>query len=284
MRCRAKPLRLIALLTVAVLILSACGGGHQTRFAVTPPTQAPIAATPTPLPTRAPEEAPNIREHQLYSSITGITYPVHVYLPEDYNSTDRTYPIIYTTDGQWVFGGFRNQLYQFGIDAILVAIEQGPNDRRAVDYRLPGAVNYFQVLVTELLPIMESEYRADQSQRTLVGTSYGGLFVGIALLIDDVVAPNFINYLSFDGSFYENPNGWHELLSDRFNANQTLNATLVLTTATEFGNHGSVSDFNRRLDANNFDGLDIIRFDIPVRHNDVAPPSFEQALQALFIR
>jgi len=279
MCCSAKSFGLVPL-ALTIITLVACGGGQQTRYAVTPPTPAP---TPTPLPTRAPEVDPDIREHRLHSSITGIDYPVHVYLPADYNTTDRSYPVIYATDGQWIFDGFRHQLYQLGTEAILVAIEQGPNDRRAVDYRLPGALNYFQVLVSELLPIMEAEYRVDQSQRTLVGTSYGGLFVGLALLIDDVVAPNFINYLSFDGSFYENQTGWRELLTERFNADQTLNATLVLTTATEFGNYGSVSDFNRRLDANSFNGLEIIRFDIPVRHNDVASPSFEQALQALFI-
>src|SRR5690606_8529401 len=113
------------------------------------------------------------------SKITGIAYPFRVYAPAGYGSGAKTYPIIYATDGQWYGEGFSQAIKSKGKEIILVAIEQGPDDRRATDYTLPGARAYFKFLTTELLPAVESVYRVDPKQRGLSGASYGGLFVGM---------------------------------------------------------------------------------------------------------
>lgn len=266
--------------TVCFLILCflipllACQGDKKT-WSVSPGT---ITAPNTDTPLDESREVHSV----FLSAITGIEYPLHIYLPKDYKESTRTYPVIYATDGQWIFRGFSNIIDERDKDIILVAIEQGPNDRRATDYRLPGAHAYFSFLTSELLPTIENDYRVDTNNRTLLGTSYGGILSGLALLMDDVVNPVFKNYLSFDPSFYEHQNATLQLEQARFNASNELNATLILTSATLRGNDIYVNWYKNLLEQREYAGLEIVRFSFAVDHNDVANPSFVNALEVLF--
>ncbi|MDQ8204775.1 alpha/beta hydrolase-fold protein [Pelagicoccus sp. SDUM812003] len=216
------------------------------------------------------------------SEITGIEYPIHVYEPPGLDETE-VLPIIYATDGQWITSSFSSMIEEKGIRAILVTIEQGPGDRRAIDYLLPGAIDYFAFLKTELIPTVESIYSIDTENRSLCGTSYGGLFVGLSLLMDDVEAPLFRNYLSFDGSFYTHRSETYALEQARFEASQTMKARLILSSATRYpNNHIAVGRFQSRLQEREYEGLEIVRLSYPVVHNDVADPSFDEALDILF--
>lgn len=251
--------------------LSACQGD---RYTGTIPAE---NNTPT------SELDPRVINTSFLSSITGVDYPVHIYLPENYDSSTENYPVIYATDGQWIFSGFSSAIKSRRLDIILVAIEQGPDNRRATDYLLPGAQTYFEFLRTEFLPYIESEYRVDQDQRTIQGASYGGLFVGLALLMDDVVDPLFKNYLCFDGSFFEHPNATSQLEYARYNASLVMNANLVLTSALGVNNNDRVvTQFQSNLLNRNYTGLTIYKSSYNVHHNDVAQPSFEYSLDALF--
>lgn len=217
------------------------------------------------------------------SEITQIEYPVHVFLPSGYSESTRDYPVIYATDGQWISGGFSQAVDARQKDLILVTIEQGPGNRRATDFLLPGVHDYFRFLEEEFLPAVESIYRVDTSERTLCGTSYGGLLVGLVFILDDIEAPTFKNYLSFDASFWSNASAMYALESERYAANPVKNATLYLTSATgRQNNHHWVNVFQNRIESREYEGLRIIRKSYPVEHNDVAQPSFEEALDLLF--
>lgn len=277
LNCTVKSWLLFGLLGFLGLALFGCGSNETSR-SVDPLTPEPAANSPQPPTT----ENPRIKNTSIVSAVTGITYPVHIYLPEDYASSNKSYPVIYATDGQWVFNGFAAAVDDKSLDVILVAIEQGPNDRRSVDYLLPGARQYFLFLTSELLPTMERDYRVDATQRTLSGTSYGGVLVAAVLLLDDVVQPHFKNYLSFDASFYAHPQATAELLAERFNASHELSATVMLTSATTIGNDVHVTIFQHALEAKNFNSLKIHRKKYAVHHNNVAGPSFADALELIF--
>lgn len=257
------------------LPLFGCGSNGASRNAD------PVIAGPAPTSPPAATD-PRIKQTSIVSTVTGVTYPVSIYLPEGYATSNKSYPVIYATDGQWIFNGFSAALDGKSLEAILVAIEQGPNDRRSVDYLLPGARQYFLFLTTELLPFIERDYRVESTQRTLSGTSYGGVLVAAVLLLDDVVQPHFKNYLSFDASFYAHPQATAELLAERFNASHELHATLMLTSATTIGNDVHVTQFQQALEAKSFNGLKIHRKKYAVHHNDVAGPSFADALDLIF--
>lgn len=217
------------------------------------------------------------------SRITLIEYPVHVFLPLGYGESTRRYPIVYATDGQWVTEGFSQAVAGKGKQLILVTVEQGPGDRRAIDFLLPGAYDYLRFLGEELLPAVESIYRVDTSERTLCGTSYGGLLVGLVFILDDVEEPLFRNYLSFDGSFWSKSSTMYALEDERYAASSQKHATLYLTSATGRTNNDRwVNAFERRIESRGYEGLRIIRRSYPVEHNDVAQPSFDDALDLLF--
>lgn len=266
-----SSLNICSLVLAAVLVVSGCGS-----------TGNPKARGTADQPASVSVPNPRVEQIQILSAITGIRYPVRIYLPADYHASNKHYPVIYATDGQWVFQGFSEKLDEKAVSAILVAVEQGPNNRRNTDYLWPGAKDYYQFLITELLPLIENQYRVDIENRTLSGTSYGGVFVGLVLLMDDPVAPYFKNYLSFDASFYEHPQATEDLFVARFNASQELHARLVLTSATAIGNDQYVTAFQRALEAANFEGLLIYRKKYAVHHNNVASPSFEDALDIIF--
>ena len=57
------------------------------------------------------EFAGKIEENLVFdSSITGISYPYHVYLPKGYDESNKNYPVIYATDGQWEFKRFAHAI------------------------------------------------------------------------------------------------------------------------------------------------------------------------------
>ena len=134
--------------------------------------------------------------HQLESSILGRPLHIVVKLPADYSETKRKqYPAIYLLDGGEIFptlAGYYNYLRnQKAVpEAIIVGISYGSSDfeggnYRSTDYTAPtdqreywGGASVFQrVLKQELLPLIESTYRADAGKRVIFGQSLGGQFV-----------------------------------------------------------------------------------------------------------
>lgn len=223
--------------------------------------------------------SPNI----VSSVITGIDYPVHVYLPPGYAESDKKYPVVYALDGQSQFPGLPYLMEQAGGEAILVAISEGPNDRRRTDYLLPGARAYFQFLTAELMPLIEPMYRVDTQNRSIVGTSFGGVFATLAMLLDDVSAPYFANYLAFDASLYEHQALTRELLNQRYQASGELSANYFASSALPAGNDAFVSEFVGQLRRKNFAALTITQRGYQVTHGKVSEPSFTDAVNLLLV-
>lgn len=215
------------------------------------------------------------------SAITGVDYPVQIYLPKGYASSGKAYPIIYALDGQTQFPGLPYLLEQAGGEAILVAISQGPDDRRRTDYLLPGARAYYQFLTVELMPLIEPMYRVDANARSIVGTSFGGVFATVAMLLDDVSAPYFTNYLAFDASLYQHPELTKALLVSRYLASGDLSVNYFASSALPEGNDSYVSEFIGQLRRKNFTSLSIAQRRYQVAHGKVSEPSFTEAVGLL---
>lgn len=162
--------------------------------------QAPEAHTPTfPAVT-----IPGSEVRTLKSSATGRGYDLYVRLPNSYaTNKEKKYPVLYILDGQWdfklldsVYGGL---LYdKFVPEMILVGITySGANPNydalRAMDYSpvpqasIPGSGDgpkFLACLKTEVMPFIETNYRADASRRVLMGSSFGGLFTLYAMFTE----------------------------------------------------------------------------------------------------
>lgn len=147
---------------------------------------------------------PGTQLRHLHSEATGRDYDIYVYLPTDYaRNTSWRYPVLYLLDGQWDFkllmsiqGGL---LYdRFVPQVMVVGITYSGSDPdynalRAADYTTAavrstpgsgGAPRFLAFLKTELIPFVETSYRADPTRRALMGSSFGGLFILYALFSD----------------------------------------------------------------------------------------------------
>jgi predicted alpha/beta superfamily hydrolase len=129
---------------------------------------------------------------------------IYIYLPPDYHSSDKRYPVLYLQDGQnifdeatafskeWKVDKTLNQLHKrkdYG--AIVVGISNGGTHRNNEyaawhRHRLGGgeAEIYLQFIVETLKPFVDTHFRTLwQAQHTaLVGSSMGGLFALYGIL------------------------------------------------------------------------------------------------------
>lgn len=144
--------------------------------------------------------------------VAGQEYELHIMLPGGYKAADKKYPVVYLMDSQWDFPlvtGLYGQYYYDGFipELIIVGVtwsgEHANYDSlRIRDYsptkiddysptkidgmrflsgsvRMPqsgGADQFLAFMKQELFPFIESNYKADGKNRTLMGCSGGGLF------------------------------------------------------------------------------------------------------------
>lgn len=148
-----------------------------------------------------PYVMPKAEVRALPRSANGRDYIVNVSFPLSYDTAgpNRRYPVIYMCDGYWDFplGAYiADYIRRDGMapETIVVGIGYGGDNPDVGLLRqwdlTPGndpvydaqgkttghAEEFLDVLATEIIPFVESNYRADPSFRMLFGSSFGGLF------------------------------------------------------------------------------------------------------------
>jgi predicted alpha/beta superfamily hydrolase len=140
-------------------------------------------------------DIPGSEVRKIHSSIEKEEYELQISLPAGYEKGDKKYPVVYLMDSQWDFPLLKalyGQQYFDGFipEMIIVGVTWGgvnpnPDSLRARDYtptnekRLPqsgGAAKFLSFLQKEVIPLIETTYRADKDDRILMGCSLGGLF------------------------------------------------------------------------------------------------------------
>ena len=168
--------------------------------------RSPAPNTPSNTPNAALPNVtlPGSEVRQIKSSETGRNYDIYIRPPDNYvKDGTQKFPVLYLLDGQWdfklldsIYGG----LYYDGFipEMFIVSITySGPNadynSLRAIDYTpfvdpyVQGsghAPEFLAFLKKELFPLIESNYRVDNSRRVLMGHSFGGTFTLYALFTE----------------------------------------------------------------------------------------------------
>ena len=144
---------------------------------------------------------PNTEVRTLLSSNAGQEYKIFVALPHRYADAAETYPVLYVLDANWAFGLMTETIRLLQIRAelpemITAGIAYPVNDveeimkLRSRDYtpaleKRPeavesegtgGAGKYLRFIRQELMPFIQSNYRVKPGDKTLAGSSFGGLF------------------------------------------------------------------------------------------------------------
>jgi len=166
-------------------------------------------------------ELPTSMVHEIESQyVPNMTYDIFIDLPPGYNSSNNTYPVVYLLDAYETYGlmlqTYQQLIYGLIPEMIIVGISYQIDgefysdglkeyfDTRARDY-LPtflsreeiaekhgrgfanyvrysgGGDNFLVFIEKELIPYIESEYRADPQRRGLFGYSLGGTFTSYCL-------------------------------------------------------------------------------------------------------
>ncbi len=128
---------------------------------------------------------------------------VWIYLPENYASTKKRFPVLYMQDGQnvfdeatayageWGVDEYFDSVYEKGIQSIVVAIDNGGikrmNEYNPHDIKKFGKGEgnaYADFIVKTLKPYIDNRYRTlqDKAHTSIAGSSLGGLISFYMLL------------------------------------------------------------------------------------------------------
>ena len=164
---------------------------------------------------------------------------------------------------------------------ILVAVAAVDPTRREADFTLPGARDFYRFLTLELLPWTEARYRVDADRRTLAGHSYGGLFAGVTLLIENPAERYFSSVLSSDGSFWFEATQTIALEEQLSQLTSRLPVKLVLTSATK-GNVVAVQGYKEMMLSRGYEDFDLQHLVFVATHDEVYYRSFRLSIDELF--
>ena len=238
----------------------------------------------------------------LNSTIVGQEYDLYVNLPRGYQDTTKAFPVIFLVDAQWdfpltqaIFGG---QYYDgFVPAAIMVGITWGgvnPNydSLRARDLtptnvkqmvQSGGAPKFLKFIKNELIPYLESKYRVTKNGRTLMGSSFGGLFTLYALFHETEL---------FDRYVLTSPSvGWDNEILYTYEKDYAAKTTqlpvkmFIGVGGLEGGEVEAVQKFVGQLKSRNYKGLELETKVLDgIGHSGSKAEGYTRGLQAVFAR
>jgi predicted alpha/beta superfamily hydrolase len=142
--------------------------------------------------------------------VENMEYKLYISLPENYNSSTDSYPVLYYLDAWAQFGIICQAYWLLRMPnevppLIIVGIAHEGNTKDFIHYRARdytptyvspelmgeigaitpvsgGAPDFAEFCEHELFPFIENEYKADKTDRAIFGSSYAGLFSTYALI------------------------------------------------------------------------------------------------------
>jgi hypothetical protein len=261
------------------------------------PAAAPAQSPPAGSDTYPAVTLPGTQLRQLTSAATGRAYDIFVSPPADYaRNPSAHYPVLYVLDGQWDFklllsiqGGL---LYdRFTPPIIIVGITYSgarPNydSLRATDLtpaatsQLPGSgagPQFLSFIRDQLIPFVETNYRADPARRILMGASFGGLFTLYAMFSDPAL---FSGYVAASPAVSYAGRAAFAQEAAYAAAHKELRARLFIAVGSLEGLAGPVRDFMDAVRGRNYRGLTLeTRVIEGERHSGNKPESFNRGLR-----
>lgn len=154
----------------------------------------------------------------LWSSILNENRSLIISLPDDYQTSNQPYPVLYLLDGT------ENSLLEARLitnslktTMIIVAIRNTDRDRDMMplstpsyEVKNPGAGNFLAFLESELIPHIDKKYRSN-GHRIIRGRSLSGLFVLYAFLKKPTL---FDSYIGNSAGWYADMGAFFEALTD----------------------------------------------------------------------
>ncbi len=284
------------------ILFTACQGEYEEKSQSHPP------------PALADSESRVVR-----SVTTDREYQITVALPKNYRTSDGLFPVLYMVDANGQFGTVAEAARQLRFDEavpemIVVGIgypvgrmwsaqplrqtDLTPTadpewvTQRGIEYpQFPapkgsgGGEGFLRFVADELIPMIESEYRADPRDRALYGHSLGGLFGVYALLHSEG---------TFHKHIIASPSLWwdekvtfdHEAAYSEDHNSLPARAFFsvgMLEAGEKFKMVSNLREFVSILEQRNYDGLEMqANFYLDETHNPVIPRSIVRGLMWIY--
>ncbi|QSI31415.1 alpha/beta hydrolase [Variovorax sp. RKNM96] len=271
---------------VILAAVSACGGGGGGGGGGGLPILPPTGNVPT---QPGPSAGGRVVADTFQSTALGAPYPIEIFIPTAYDNSSDAVPIIYALDGDATnglpdtrFTNLKNILVKRGTKAILIGI--GNSARRQEDYNFPGANAYHTFLTKELIPYVESKYRADPKKRMLTGLSTSGNLAATALFLEAPDNLVFSYFISVEAAFWQQETQNYDLEKKMFDAlaGRPLPVTLILAHCVSGGNEPNVTAMYRRMAARGYAGLQLLDTAFDATHVGADVLAFEDAIVRIF--
>ncbi|SIT11694.1 hypothetical protein SAMN05421766_11126 [Zobellia uliginosa] len=202
-------------------------------------------------------------EFILQSNIIDDSYPIYVYLPENYSHNSYNQLII-GLDGDTRFNTIASLISdktQNGSMPPSILISIGNNKNRNRDYTptsyehgTGGANNFYRFIKEELIPELESRYSVDPlNNKTLIGHSFGGLFTQYIMAQNRQDNP-FDKFIASGTSYWYDSGVIFEYEQNYANENNDLDVTFYNGMGTLEGGVmlASFKEMNERIDNRNY--------------------------------
>ncbi|MCU7550151.1 alpha/beta hydrolase-fold protein [Chitinophagaceae bacterium LB-8] len=208
---------------------------------------------------------------RITSSINNQEYELQIFLPSGYENSQKKYPVLYLMDSQWDFplvtSIYGEQYYDgFIPEVIIVGVTWGgthpnPDSLRAKDYTttnhksIPqsgGAPQFLNFLKKELIPFIESRYKANSQDRSLMGCSFGGLFTLFALFTEPEL---FQRYIATTPAIGWNYNVIYQYEKNYFEKKPITPARLFMTMGEVERGLPEFEQFSKHLASRNYPSL-----------------------------
>ncbi len=184
-----------------------------------------------------------LEEQNLFYNINSINllenYPLRIYLPAEYDS-DKNLPVLYVLDGKTYYEDLKKYIKEIGLNAIIVGIgdhlSENENDLRRRDF-LPGFsfngvegghLKFYNFLVEEVLPYVDTNYDNNQNARALIGHHASGLFVNFSMLNQVPDNNPYFGFISINAEIYI-PKNITDKVDDTNFSTESNNVRLQLT-------------------------------------------------------
>lgn len=247
------------------------------------------------------------REHRIESKAVGDEYVVRVRLPGSYEKGDARYPVVYVLDADVWFGVASDIADNLPSaketpEVIVVGIAYGKTiddwwQKRARDFLTPstrdpvpkdiplagGAMKFQEFFAGELIPFIESNYRTQPNDRSLVGFSYGGVFAVHTLFTRPEL---FQRYIIISPSLGWDKDQLFDTEAQYFGRSQKLRATVFLSTGDKEGGAKALDRWNRireLIESRHYEGLRFVSQIFPDEtHLSNFAVSYTHGLKAVF--
>ncbi len=232
------------------------------------------------------------------STILDRDFNLFIHLPDDYGEKD-SYPILYALDGHVTFqvltticgclaaDGFIPKIIIVGISSFDYARMRMKDFTPTPVTNRPesgGAADFLSSLKQELIPFVESNYKADIQNRVLLGHSLSGLFC-LYTLFQDVTL--FNRYISTSASLFWDDGIMFQYESALAEQTKNLPVDLFLSVGEQETSRmvESMRKFAQAMYNRDYEGFKMTSMVIAgERHLSTIPEAFNRGLRAVFAR